>query len=263
METKDLPVNVDRPVIRIRYADLEVIRDDMMRRECPFCESGTLPLQRDEDGCLLASDRCVGCGQAVQYTDIEEVRASEGLTYISGMLPDRDAGDVAIKRDQQIEDHARSIRIVDGELKSDPFPEIIPMPVDRSLWTPVTGREYELLHKVFQRSRRRRRGKLPDAVYEMCNEAGVPTRVALQYIEPGKWERWGIQKRPPDDIVESWSTIMGWLRPLIGDRAAIEVYPRDEQVVNTAPFRWFWIVPTDELPKEFDLNYADSDNEKP
>lgn len=120
-------------------------------------------------------------------------------------------------------------------------------------WEPVTEHERHILHLTFQRSARHR-GKLPDAVYVVRQHGNGFIRSAMQYIEDGKWERWGIQTHPANDICESWSTIMSWLRPLIGDRAAIEVYPREHDVLNTAPIRWFWVVPTDKIPSEYDLN---------
>jgi len=125
--------------------------------------------------------------------------------------------------------------------------------LDKLPWEPMPDKDYGRLQHLFQRTARKR-GKVPDAVYVIRNENGVMVRIAMQYIEPGKWERWGIRTHPPETIVESWSTLLEWLRPLIGDRAAIEVYPREECIINTAPFRWFWVVASDDLPSEFDLN---------
>lgn len=124
--------------------------------------------------------------------------------------------------------------------------------MDRSPWEPMTDEEYDRFQHLFQRSARKR-GKMPDAVYVMRDADGRFESSAMQYIEDGKWERWGLRVHPEADIVESWSTILTWIRPLIGDRTAIEVYPRDEYIINTAPIRWFWVVPTDDIPSEFDL----------
>ncbi|KKK47454.1 hypothetical protein LCGC14_3155020 [marine sediment metagenome] len=64
------PINLKRSVIRLYYADLEEVMDGAFRRECPFCLEGILPLHRDDDGKLMSTDRCIGCGQRVQYMDI-------------------------------------------------------------------------------------------------------------------------------------------------------------------------------------------------
>jgi len=127
-------------------------------------------------------------------------------------------------------------------------------------WSPATPEEREKLHKFFSRMSRKR-GKLPDSVHVVRDPYGTITRSAIQYIETGKWERWGIQwhhfgmyEELSKDIRESWSTILEWLRPLIGDRAAIEVYPRESQIVNTASIRWFWVLPTANVPPEFNLD---------
>ena len=120
------------------------------------------------------------------------------------------------------------------------------------VWQPVTPREMELLHMCFSRSARHR-GKLPDAVWVVRGESGNLIRSAMQYIEPGKWERWGLQQQPPSEIRESWSTVLSWLRPLIGNRAAVEVYPQDEEILNTAPIRWFWITPDGHTPAVVNL----------
>lgn len=104
------------------------------------------------------------------------------------------------------------------------------------------------MYKLFQRSRMKY-DKMPDAVYESSSRK----MLALQYLEDGKWERWGIRNVSENNIVSTWSQIMEWLRPLIGDNHAIEVYPREKETINTAPFRWFWIIPGN-LPKEYDLN---------
>lgn len=122
------------------------------------------------------------------------------------------------------------------------------------MWEPVTEREMEMLQVIFSKLSAAR-GVLPCKVMVVRDpnrSVGAFRRVAMQYIEKGKWERWGIRLQPPEDIRESWSTLCEWLRPLIGNRAAIEVYPRDEDIVNTAPTRWFFVLPGDQ-PAEWDL----------
>jgi hypothetical protein len=124
-------------------------------------------------------------------------------------------------------------------------------------WLAATDEEQLALLPFFSRSRRRV-NQLPDKVLVMRSLNGIIVRSAMQYIEPHKWELWGIQRHPEDglprEIIESWSTVLEWIRPLIGDRAAIEVYPRDCQIINTAPIRWFWVIPGESLPSHFDLH---------
>lgn len=99
----------------------------------------------------------------------------------------------------------------------------------------------------------RKRGNNPEAIYVCDGVCGSLSHYAMQYKEPGKWERWGIRLMPEAEISVSWSVMLAWLRPLIGDRAVIEVYPRNHDIVNTAPARWFWVIPSSGLPPEFDI----------
>jgi len=97
------------------------------------------------------------------------------------------------------------------------------------------------------------RGNKPNAIYVIYSRGKRFSHVALQYLEPGKWEHWAIRRAHRDDEIHgTWSTIMEMIRPLIGDRAAVEVYPRECDIVNTAHFRHFWI-PPEGLQPEFDL----------
>jgi len=89
----------------------------------------------------------------------------------------------------------------------------------------------------------RRRGNSPKAIYVILNAQNKITHVAMQYLENGKWERWSFRLVPDQEIKGTWSDMMRFIRPLIGDRACIEVYPRDCAVINTAPVRHFWILP--------------------
>ena len=114
-------------------------------------------------------------------------------------------------------------------------------------WEPMTNEEYD---RIFACSVSRRGNKPNLVLVERDN--GKIIRYAVQYIEDGKWVRWGIRNEH-GEIKESWSTIMEWLRPLIDDNPAIEVYPRVKDLVDSAPTRWFWVIPGD-LPKEFNLN---------
>lgn len=68
------PPNINAPVLKVRYADLEPVRPDAFKRECPVCTEGILAGKRDlETAKILPDDRCLLCGQRVEYTDIEEL----------------------------------------------------------------------------------------------------------------------------------------------------------------------------------------------
>ncbi|KKN96699.1 hypothetical protein LCGC14_0163430 [marine sediment metagenome] len=67
------PSNIEKPILRIYYADLEPVRADSFSRECPFCVVGTLLLRRDDDGRIEMLDRCIGCGQQVKYVDADQI----------------------------------------------------------------------------------------------------------------------------------------------------------------------------------------------
>lgn len=68
--------------------------------------------------------------------------------------------------------------------------------------------------------------------------------VALVYDEPGKWQRWCLRRKDQTDIKLTWSETISLLRAVAGDLTLIEVYPRESSIVNTAPHRWFWVMPS-------------------
>ena len=85
-----LPPNFNNPPKRVRHDSLE--RYDMaafisgtrtrsnLRSSCPVCEDGVLAIYRDVETLrLLAEDRCSSCGQQFIYTDIQELRACDGM----------------------------------------------------------------------------------------------------------------------------------------------------------------------------------------
>ncbi len=127
-----------------------------------------------------------------------------------------------------------------------------PEPQRETGWRAATTADIGELRLCFSRISRHR-GIEPDVVMVVKNAKGLIVRSAMRYREAGKWIRWGVQNHPWSNIAESWSQTMAWLRPLIGDVNAIEVFPSDEGIVNTAPVRWFWIIPGDGLPSQFDL----------
>jgi uncharacterized protein (DUF983 family) len=60
----------------LRWQDL-ASSGDGLASDCPFCKEGVLPMMRDTKLRLLAIDSCTLCGQAVVYSDIDEVRTQD------------------------------------------------------------------------------------------------------------------------------------------------------------------------------------------
>jgi hypothetical protein len=122
-------------------------------------------------------------------------------------------------------------------------------------WRPATDREIEIMKKLFSRTERHR-GRLPDEVFvvKRHKSKGPIQQVAMKYNGvDGKLDRWGILLSPACDICTTWSKMKDVMNPLVGDQHFIEVYPNDENVLNAAPIRWFWVLRDSELPSEFDL----------
>jgi len=69
------PNNATKPIKEIRHADLERWSDESrFKSKCPVCADGILLIGRDELGQLQGFDRCIGCGQAFKYLDIDDLR---------------------------------------------------------------------------------------------------------------------------------------------------------------------------------------------
>ena len=66
--------------VHVKHSDLVRFDDESMYRSiCPVCGDGVLLVGRDVTTFgLLAEDRCLLCGQAVIYDDIERMRMKEG-----------------------------------------------------------------------------------------------------------------------------------------------------------------------------------------
>lgn len=118
-------------------------------------------------------------------------------------------------------------------------------------WEKVDPELYDSLEWAHSKVARQR-GNKPQSIYILITRGKRFNHVACQYLEPGKWERWVIRRTHQQEIRGSWSDMMDLLRPLICDRAAIEIYPRETETVNHAPVRHFWILP-DGIQPEFDL----------
>lgn len=71
---KDMMIRKD--VKTVEWAKLKPVSEhSVFRSECPSCEGGILPVQRDRVTLeLLEHDRCLLCGRPVRYSDIETIR---------------------------------------------------------------------------------------------------------------------------------------------------------------------------------------------
>jgi len=73
--------NIDKPVLKIPHSEL--VRDSeysKFKSKCPKCEDGLLLVARVNGfGKLSEKDNCVGCGQKIIYTDIQNLRAYDAL----------------------------------------------------------------------------------------------------------------------------------------------------------------------------------------
>lgn len=69
--------NVNKPRLSIKHADLERSGESDYHRICPVCNQGILSVRRHHDTFMLLSvDRCLLCGQEVEYTDIPNGKLS-------------------------------------------------------------------------------------------------------------------------------------------------------------------------------------------
>ncbi len=129
-------------------------------------------------------------------------------------------------------------------------------------WTPADFDQIHLFRENGVYSKlAAKRGTQPSDVFILQGTIQHMTLVAMQYHEPGRYVRWGLRlvrqmargKLEFADIELSWSRIYRLLQPLIGDKHFIEVYPRECDLIDTAPARWFWVLPRSVLPHSFNL----------
>lgn len=73
-------INKNAPVITVLHSNLTRANEESdYKRDCPVCKRGVLLVSRDQKTFeLLATDRCILCGQQVIYSDIEELRGMHG-----------------------------------------------------------------------------------------------------------------------------------------------------------------------------------------
>lgn len=72
--------NIKKPTIKVYHKNLKLHdpENSIYKVECPFCEIGIFLLSRNNNLRLEKIDRCLNCGQAVEYLDIDEMRKVEG-----------------------------------------------------------------------------------------------------------------------------------------------------------------------------------------
>ena len=77
LDEKGVPKNIYTPIMKVKHAKLKTWdTDSLFKRICPKCKIGCLPVCRDlRSGRLQRVDRCMLCGQAVEYEDFDEVFA--------------------------------------------------------------------------------------------------------------------------------------------------------------------------------------------
>jgi hypothetical protein len=67
--------NIGKKPIYLKHAKLKRSGESLYRSRCPKCKLGTLLMRRDATTfALSAKDNCLLCGQAVVYTDLEELK---------------------------------------------------------------------------------------------------------------------------------------------------------------------------------------------
>lgn len=70
--------NIGNAPLQIAHSELLRCGDSLYKSKCPVCPDGVLLMRRGEPIFdLLAFDRCILCGQAVVYTDIEKIRETD------------------------------------------------------------------------------------------------------------------------------------------------------------------------------------------
>ena len=76
--TLKLPPNVNAPPLHVNHADLVKVDESSWRRQCPVCKEGLLLVSRNPHTLKLqAIDRCILCGQLVNYDDVKQMRLKD------------------------------------------------------------------------------------------------------------------------------------------------------------------------------------------
>jgi len=67
--------NIEKPVIKVRHADLERISDSKYKSSCPICDGGILLVKRHPETLEIEPrDNCINCGQKFEYTDYKNLK---------------------------------------------------------------------------------------------------------------------------------------------------------------------------------------------
>ena len=69
----------------------------------------------------------------------------------------------------------------------------------------------------------------------------------MAYHEPFMLPRIGLTRLDNEELVCSWSFISDILLEIFPGKTFIEVYPRQQRIVNTGNSRWFWSVDSAQL----------------
>lgn len=66
--------NINKPIIKVKHAELTRTGDSAFRSECPTCKEGVLLVMRNQETFELEKlDRCMLCGQQFEYTDLDSI----------------------------------------------------------------------------------------------------------------------------------------------------------------------------------------------
>ena len=78
-EASGLPPCIGNVARHVNHADLKREGDSAYKSTCPMCEEGMLLVYRNPATLVLEEhDRCIHCGQAFIYDDIDIMRSREG-----------------------------------------------------------------------------------------------------------------------------------------------------------------------------------------
>ena len=71
-DIKSKAVNIEKPTLVVSHSKLKRSGESLYKSKCPACENGVLLMRRNLDTLRLEKeDRCISCGQAVLYDDLD------------------------------------------------------------------------------------------------------------------------------------------------------------------------------------------------
>ena len=72
--------NMDKPIVEVKWSELELVQSGQYKSECPVCKKGMLLIGRDKETFELQElDMCILCGQKFRYLDIEDLRKGKEI----------------------------------------------------------------------------------------------------------------------------------------------------------------------------------------